>query len=653
MKILCSNCKSKFFRPKTSGRPPKYCGADCRTAAYRARQKTVLSYAHKHDGDVTRIAKSVSARATAALQHSQLPLPARPLELLKEALRLERDVNDLKAVAVRQASEYGAPWTDIGHTLSMSASAARAKYSDEQVAKILRWRAERGSAPGLRLPRPRPDRPTSAPNSVKGESTLPSPALPGDPAYQLTTALSHLHRASGRTQRWLAAEVGISPSLLSLILLGKRHPKWKDVKAIAELCNADPADLRPLWEKAQGIPPVALPGPEDFLQAAASLKSALRGMCIAAGSPTPDEICFQHLTLSPRRVARALVSERPERDLADWTFVASLATALRGHPDDVRPLWQRMTVASALMSPPGAGPDADSPTARPAHTSAGTRAPHEAPAEGTGRPRRPNILRASRTRRGNQDTDALLRRLEILEVIRSANMPVGLTTLSHSSGIPPRYTSEVLAWLRDHRFIITGRDGGHAPGPVLNAAAEGRDVVQEFLEHLSLKTLGAIYIGTYTDGDIHVSHEVAQPGIPTVDQHVDFRESAHASALGKANLAQLGREARLDHLSRYRPRKLTGHTITDPDSLFRAFDLSPLQYDLKEYSDRNVCAASPLVLPGRTAAIAVAVPATDRRHRLRRAAATIKDHSTTMALSLTLALPTAHPNPTQHAAYRP
>lgn len=494
LKILCPHCKTRFFRPKTSGRPPKYCGTDCRTAAYRARQKTGLRYSHKHDQDVARIAKSVAARAAAALQHGQLPLPARPLELLLETLRLERDVADLKAVAVRQASEYGAPWTDIGHALSMSVSATRARYGDEQVAKIRHWRAERGSGPGHRPARPRPSRPTSAPDSVKGENTLPSPALPGDPAYQLTTALSHLHRASGHTQRWLASEVGISASLLSLILLGKRHPKWKTVKAIAELCNADPADLRPLWEKAQGIPPVALPGPEDFLQAAASLKAALRGMCIAAGSPTPDEICFQHLTLTPRRVARALLSERPERDLDDWPFVAALATALRGQPDDVRPLWQRMMVASALVSPPHTEPDPGHTSDRPSLDTAGTRTPRQA-APSARRPHRPDMLWTSRTRRGNQDSDALQRRLEILEVIRSANMPVGLTTLSHACGLPTRYTSEVLSWLRERRFTTTGKDGGHARGPILNAAAEGRDVVQEFLDHLSLKTNGAIYIG--------------------------------------------------------------------------------------------------------------------------------------------------------------
>ncbi|MFG2716394.1 hypothetical protein ACGFX2_38620 [Streptomyces goshikiensis] len=70
-------------------------------------------------------------------------------------------------------------------------------------------------------------------------------------------------------------------------------------------------------------------------------------------------------------------------------------------------------------------------------------------------------------------------------------------------------------------------------------------------------------------------------------------------------------------------------------------------------SDRDVCAASPLILPSRTASIAVAVPAADRRHLLRRAAATIENRSTTMALSLTLALNTTRPTQAQHTARKP
>ncbi|MFF4450829.1 helix-turn-helix domain-containing protein [Streptomyces sp. NPDC001502] len=660
-KIICAHCKNKFDRPKPTGRPPEYCGTDCRTAAYRARQKAVLCYSRNHDEDVVRIAKSVLARSNAALQRSQFPDPARPLELVAEVLRMERDLADLRAVAVRQAAEYGAAWADTGQMLSVSVSTARTKYGDEEVARVLRRRAERGSAPGPRPPQLRAPRPTSSPDAVIGTGGPAGPALPGDPAYQLTTALSHLHRASGHTQRWLAQEVGVSPSLLSLILLGRRHPKWRVVKAIAELCRTDPADLRPLWEKALGIKPVALPGPDDFLQAASSLQAALRGMWIAAASPAPDDICFQHPLLTPRRVARAMMTSRPEQDLADWPFVAALATALRGQPEDVRPLWQRMQVASALITPAEAWPYGDAEPypdtaaeSQPDHKTTSVHGPSEQPfprcPTAVLRPHVTSVPWTSRVSRGSQNTDSVLRRLDILHLLKSANAPVGLSVLARSSGLPTRQTAEVVSWLREHHFVTTGKDGGHTAGPVLQAIAAGHHVVQELLDELSQQTQGAIYIGAYTEGDIQVSHEAAQPGIPTVVEHVDFRESAHASALGKANLAQLDRDACLDHLSRYQPMKLTGHTITDPDELFRSFDLSPLQYDFKEYSEREICAASPLILPGRPSCIAVAVPATERR-RLNQATAAIRNHSTAMALSLRFALDPSTRYP--HHAHQP
>ncbi|MFJ6722749.1 hypothetical protein [Streptomyces sp. NPDC091259] len=51
-------------------------------------------------------------------------------------------------------------------------------------------------------------------------------------------------------------------------------------------------------------------------------------------------------------------------------------------------------------------------------------------ASDTDRPYQPDTLWTPRTRRGHQDTDAVMRRLEILEVLKTADMPVGLSDLS-------------------------------------------------------------------------------------------------------------------------------------------------------------------------------------------------------------------------------
>ncbi|WP_420705534.1 hypothetical protein [Streptomyces sp. NRRL F-2747] len=68
----------------------------------------------------------------------------------------------------------------------------------------------------------------------------------------------------------------------------------------------------------------------------------------------------------------------------------------------------------------------------------------------------------------------------------------------------------------------------------------------------------------------------------------------------------------MDHLARYKPRALTGRTITDPRQLFAELDIHGPhagQFDLLEYSDKEVCAAFPLAMPGRAACIALSLPA--------------------------------------------
>ncbi|MEV6575649.1 helix-turn-helix transcriptional regulator [Streptomyces sp. NPDC051577] len=339
--LICAYCKEKFSRPKPSGRPPTYCSKDCRSAAYRNRHRSAPQRSDYHDQEVVRIAEALRTKANRALHLSRHPYVVRPLDLVKEVVRLEREVADLKAVAVRQAHEYGAGWEDIGKALSMAPGHARDSFASDKVAKIVDWRASRGSGP-----RTRDDGPTRTSSHTRIRNvTLPTPtnaSLPGHPGYQLAVALTHLHRTSALSGRGLAVELGISPSLLSRIMLGKRTPKWPVVQRFAELCQANPDDLLPLWEKAQGIRASPPPRLEDHAKTARALQNGLRGMWLAAAAPEPGSLCRGSSSFTPAQITAALESTEPAAHLADWQFVARLALALRGSPEDLRALWLHM-----------------------------------------------------------------------------------------------------------------------------------------------------------------------------------------------------------------------------------------------------------------------------------------------------------------------
>lgn len=309
----------------------------------------------EHDEDVTRVGKSLLSKAQSAGHLSSHPLPAKPLDLIKQCLSLQWDLNDLLAVAVRQAHEYGASWDEIGDALGTVAPNARSRYSKDKVAAVLRNRALRGSgrptSPAAPEPRtPGPASTTVGPATDKGSDA----SLPGHPGYQLTRALSHLQRTSERSVRSLARDIGISPSLLSRILLGKRHPKWTTVERLATLCGADPADLLPLWDKARGVRPAPPSSPAAYPEAAHALKATLRGMWLAAAKPDVPTLCAGARVLTPRGV-EALLDDKTTLQAVDWPVIASLTTILRGSPDDVRPLWEQIKathVSSENRTPP-------------------------------------------------------------------------------------------------------------------------------------------------------------------------------------------------------------------------------------------------------------------------------------------------------------
>ncbi|MFH8894509.1 helix-turn-helix domain-containing protein [Streptomyces sp. NPDC017949] len=662
-KLTCGRCKQEFDRPKPNGRPPSFCSKICRSAAYRTRQLPARRISESHDNDVRRIAESLQAKANHAVYLARHPVTALPLDLVSETVRLQRDLDDLKAVAVRQAVEYGASWSDVAKTLSMVPTHARGTFNPDKVAKVLTWRANRGTGSGLRERSSPPARPST--------DEAPSDAsLPGHPGYQLATALSHLQRASGLSGRRLADELLISPSLLSRILLGKRTPKWRVVRQLAELCGADPSDLRPLWEKATGIRVVSPPSPQDYPRAARALQSTLRGMWLAAASPEPETLCRDG-AFDPEQITCMLESDSPATHLNDWQLVARFAAALRGSPDDLRPLWEQMQAASqadrAATGPAAAtlSVAATSGACRP-NRGVGTPAEGEGTVTDTGRrpaassrgvlqawgsSRQPKAVRTSAglARHENKPRpsarwDWIRRVVEVLHLLSGTDSAVTTPSIARAVGVFPADAAALMAWLGNNRLTTTLANGTHVQGPLLEAVNNGGNVLRWLLQRLSADTGAAVYISTYTNGEIDTPHSAFGPDTPTVEEYVAFAQSAHANAVGKALLAQLDPDDRLEHLTLHRPFALTAHTITDLPALFNKLDSvdrhgrQVTQFDHQEYSDKEVCAASFLTLPGQTGCVALSLPA-DENRRLSHASRILSDHSTGLLLSLILTLP--------------
>ncbi|MFD3469341.1 IclR family transcriptional regulator C-terminal domain-containing protein [Streptomyces sp. NPDC058682] len=108
-----------------------------------------------------------------------------------------------------------------------------------------------------------------------------------------------------------------------------------------------------------------------------------------------------------------------------------------------------------------------------------------------------------------------------------------------------------------------------------------------------------------------------RPEAPRVYEWIDFRFAGHASAVGTSLLQQLPFEARMDHLARRHPVRLTPRTIADQAGLFRSIAHGgprSVQFDGQEHSPREVCVAVPLSF-GQAEALALSLPASQRHRR--------------------------------------
>lgn len=239
--------------------------------------------------------------------------------------------------------------------------------------------------------------------------------------------------------------------------------------------------------------------------------------------------------------------------------------------------------------------------------------------------------------------EAVHRALRVLEVVGRYSGGVSLAQIARETRLPQLVLARVMEQLVRANLAAPAGPGAYIAGRALllteAASGDGRGHVQETLAWVRDAVGAAVYVARYTDGEVCITQYADGPATPLVDEWVDFRAAAHASAVGKALLAQLGPEGRKDHLSRHRAARFTAHTITRQEDLFRQLDTrrpgAPL-LDLQEYAVGTVCAAVPITSGPNAECLALSIPAPDP-HRLGQAARILQSEAAAVLLALIVA----------------
>ncbi|MFI8093286.1 IclR family transcriptional regulator [Streptomyces sp. NPDC086080] len=235
--------------------------------------------------------------------------------------------------------------------------------------------------------------------------------------------------------------------------------------------------------------------------------------------------------------------------------------------------------------------------------------------------------------------------LRVLETVARRCTGVTDTELARESGIPTERLTTLLRMLRREAYVEQIADGAYVTGAAFArlASAEGheralRDKLQHTLDRLRDSVGAAVYVTRYIDGEVEVTQYADGPATPKVNEWVDFRSSAHATAMGKSLLTQLDHDGRRDHLARHRMARLTSRTITSDRLLLSRLASQPPTapvLDLQEYAVGTVCAAVPITAGSSVGCLALSLPV-EHAHRLRRAAETLNRNAAPVLLSLTI-----------------
>ncbi|MBB5935143.1 IclR family transcriptional regulator [Streptomyces zagrosensis] len=236
--------------------------------------------------------------------------------------------------------------------------------------------------------------------------------------------------------------------------------------------------------------------------------------------------------------------------------------------------------------------------------------------------------------------------LRVLEMVSEHSNGVSDGEMARRLDLSTGQLAELLTMLHREGYVEQTTDRAYISGEALLVlGGNGKDrhhalheKLQRTLTALRDAVGAAVYISRYIDGEVKITQYADGPNAPKVNEWVDFRSAAHASAIGKCLLTQLDHDGRRDHLSRHKIVRLTSRTTTNERVLFSKLDSQPAtvpMLDLQEYAVGTVCAAVPITAGRAVGCLALSLPV-EHAHRLKQAAYALNREAAPVLLSLTL-----------------
>ncbi|MFJ4336699.1 IclR family transcriptional regulator [Streptomyces sp. NPDC088915] len=208
------------------------------------------------------------------------------------------------------------------------------------------------------------------------------------------------------------------------------------------------------------------------------------------------------------------------------------------------------------------------------------------------------------------------RALRLLEAVASHPDGAPAKQLARETGLPLPTTYHLLRTLTHEGYLLREKGvfvlGDAAVRLAAGGAVQNRRIKIENSLARWRDELGVpVYFAVYREGEVELVAVADTPSAPAVEEWADFRETAHAHAIGQCILSQLDPGTRQDHLDRHPVESITPYTVSNRSALLDRLGglgrMEPL-VERQEYALGTVCAAIPLTAGSTAAAMAISLP---------------------------------------------